>query len=104
MCSLAVVEPPSGVASLRTAAAGEYWNARIIPPLPMADEARDYLIRLFETAWKLTRFPLNGLTTKECLWRPASDGLHVHQDPMEAGGPTGRVTSDMISVRRASRG
>jgi hypothetical protein len=45
----------------------------------MADGARDYLIRQFETAWKLTSFHLDGLATSECLWRPAHEGLHVHQ-------------------------
>lgn len=45
----------------------------------MADEARSYLIRQFETAWKLTDFHLNGLAIAECLWRPAHAGLHVHQ-------------------------
>jgi hypothetical protein len=45
----------------------------------MADEACDYSIRQFETAWKLANFHLDGLTNKECLWRPAHEGLHVHQ-------------------------
>lgn len=45
----------------------------------MVDEARDYLIRQFETAWKLTSFHLDGLATEECLWRPARTGLHVQQ-------------------------
>src|SRR3989442_13904068 len=45
----------------------------------MADEARGYLIRQFETAWKLTNFHLDGLTTEECLWPPAHRGLHVHR-------------------------
>lgn len=45
-----------------------------------ADEARGYLIRQFDTAWKLTAFHLNGLATEECLWRPALQGPHVHQD------------------------
>jgi hypothetical protein len=47
----------------------------------MAYEARSYLIRQFETAWKLTNFHLDGLTTEECLWRPAHRGLHVHKSP-----------------------
>ena len=47
----------------------------------MADDARGYLIRQFEMAWKLTAFHLDGLTTEECLWRPAREGLHVHQAP-----------------------
>jgi len=45
----------------------------------MPDEARGYLIRQFATAWKLTSFHLDGLTTEECLWRPAGEGLHVQQ-------------------------
>ncbi|MCL4868938.1 MAG: DinB family protein [Anaerolineae bacterium] len=47
----------------------------------MSDEARSYLIRQLETAWKLTLFHLDGLTTEECLWRPAQQGLYVHQHP-----------------------
>jgi hypothetical protein len=47
----------------------------------MNDGARSYLIRQFETAWKLTAFHLQGLTTEECLWRPAPQGLHVHRGP-----------------------
>ena len=47
----------------------------------MADEARGYLIRQFETASKLTSFHLDGLTTEECLWLPSRKGLHVHQVP-----------------------
>lgn len=73
----------------------------------MTDDARDYLIRQFDTAWMLTSFHLDGLTTQECLWRPAREGLHVHQDAdgrWRADWPTGRVTSVMTSVRRALRG
>jgi hypothetical protein len=47
----------------------------------MSDEARGYLSRQLETAWTLTRYHLDGLTTEECLWRPASRGLHVQQAP-----------------------
>jgi hypothetical protein len=47
----------------------------------MADEARGYLIRQFDTAWKLANFHLDGLATEECLWRPAREGLHVHRAP-----------------------
>jgi hypothetical protein len=47
----------------------------------MAFEARGYLIRQFDTAWKLTRIHLDGLTTEECLWRPAEKGPHVHRVP-----------------------
>jgi hypothetical protein len=46
----------------------------------MANEARDYLSRQFETAWALTSYHLEGLSTEECLWRPAQAGLHVRQD------------------------
>jgi DinB superfamily len=42
------------------------------------------LLRQFDTAWALTRYHLTGLTTDECLWQPASRGLHVvlHDDGM----------------------
>jgi hypothetical protein len=45
----------------------------------MIDEARGYLIRQHETAWALTEYHLGGLTTAECLWRPARAGLHVQR-------------------------
>lgn len=45
----------------------------------MKNEARRYLIRQFETAWKLTNYHLDGLTTEECLWQPNPKGLHVRQ-------------------------
>ena len=48
---------------------------------PMSDDARGYLVRQFDTAWKLTDYHLPGLTTEECLWRPAAKGLHVTQGP-----------------------
>lgn len=38
---------------------------------------RELLLRQFDTAWKLAALHLDGLTTEECLWRPASRGLHV---------------------------
>ena len=47
--------------------------------LRMANDARGYLMRQLETAWKLTSYHLDGLTTEECLWRPARVGLHVHR-------------------------
>ena len=47
----------------------------------MTDTGRDYLARQFETAWALASYHLDGLTTEECLWRPASRGLHVHRFP-----------------------
>lgn len=42
---------------------------------------QDYLIRQFETAWKLASFHLDGLTTEACLWRPALQGMHVQRAP-----------------------
>lgn len=45
----------------------------------MAHEALGYLIRQFETGWQLASYHLDGLTTEECLWRPAHVGLHVHR-------------------------
>jgi hypothetical protein len=47
--------------------------------MPMADDARGYLIRQLDIAWKLASYHLDGLTTEECLWRPARAGLHVHR-------------------------
>lgn len=47
----------------------------------MGGEAGGYLVRQFEIAWALTSYHLDGLTTEECLWRPAQQGLHVHRDP-----------------------
>ena len=38
-----------------------------------------YLIRQFGMAWKLASHHLEGLTTEECLWRPADAGLHVQR-------------------------
>jgi hypothetical protein len=48
----------------------------------------DYLTRQFETAGKLASLHLDGLTTAECLWRPAPRGLHVRP------GPDGRWLAD----------
>ncbi|WAS90945.1 DinB family protein [Nannocystis punicea] len=45
----------------------------------MTTEARDYLLRQLDTAWMLAQYHLDGLTTEECLWRPAHVGLHVHR-------------------------
>lgn len=44
---------------------------------------RDTLLRQLDTAWKLASHHLDGLSTEECLWRPARAGLHVQPD---AGG------------------
>lgn len=40
-------------------------------------ELRGALLRQFDIAWGLTEYHLNGLETEECLWRPATKGLHV---------------------------
>lgn len=37
------------------------------------------LLRQFDTAWALTNYHLQDLSTEECLWRPAAAGLHVHR-------------------------
>jgi DinB family protein len=44
----------------------------------MTDDA-SYLRRQFKTAWLLTDLHLTGLSTEECLWRPAAQGMHVHR-------------------------
>jgi hypothetical protein len=44
-------------------------------------EVGGYLLRQFDIAWMLASYHLDGLTTEECLWRPARRGLHVHQGP-----------------------
>lgn len=41
------------------------------------NQERDLLLRQLDLAWRLLDFHLGGLTTDECLWRPASSGLHV---------------------------
>jgi DinB superfamily len=40
---------------------------------------RDTLNRQFDLAWKLASYHLHGLSTAECLWRPAEVGLHVRR-------------------------
>jgi hypothetical protein len=45
----------------------------------MDDSERSFLIRQYETAWKLAGFHLAGLSTPECLWRPAARGPHVRR-------------------------
>lgn len=47
------------------------------------DEEPGYLLGQLDMAWALASYHLDGLTTEECLWRPAAEGLHVHRD---AGG------------------
>ncbi len=44
-------------------------------------DASSYLRRQFKTAWLLTDLHLTSLTTEECLWRPAAQGMHVHHAP-----------------------
>jgi hypothetical protein len=41
--------------------------------------AHAVLLRQLDTAWKLARHHLDGLSTGECLWRPAARGLHVRR-------------------------
>jgi hypothetical protein len=47
----------------------------------MHDPLRGLLMRQLDTAWKLTSYHLDGLSTEECLWRPAHAGLHVLRTP-----------------------
>jgi hypothetical protein len=57
----------------------------------MTDELRDTLLRQLDTSWALARYHLDGLTTEECLWRPAKAGLHVERladGRWRAGWPT----------------
>ncbi|WP_437284560.1 DinB family protein [Sorangium sp. So ce406] len=49
------------------------------PTQPEANEVRGYLVRQLDIAWQLASYHLDGLSTEECLWRPADAGLHVHQ-------------------------
>lgn len=44
----------------------------------MKNENLGYLIRQFDLAWKLTWIHLEGISTEECLWRPAQKGMHVY--------------------------
>ena len=41
---------------------------------------RDFFLRQLDIGWKLLSYHLDGLTTADCLRRPAGRGLHVHQD------------------------
>ena len=41
---------------------------------------RDFFLRQLDIGWKLLAYHLDGLTTEECLRRPAARGLHVQQD------------------------
>lgn len=46
----------------------------------MSDDLRRCLLGQLDIPWALTSYHLEGLTTEECLWRPAKAGLHVRQD------------------------
>ncbi len=46
----------------------------------MSHAVRDPLLWQFDMAWQLTWYHLESLTTEECLWRPAAQGLHVRPD------------------------
>jgi hypothetical protein len=45
----------------------------------MPDSALALLLRQLDTASRLARYHLDSLGNDECLWRPAPNGLHVHQ-------------------------
>lgn len=47
----------------------------------MTSDSLAMLSRQHGTAWALTGYHLDGLTTEECLWRPATKGLHVTRTP-----------------------
>ena len=40
---------------------------------------RELLVGQLDLAWRLLEIHFEGLTTQECLWRPAERGLHVHR-------------------------
>src|SRR5688572_25507559 len=44
-------------------------------------DIRSTLLRQLSIAWSLTSLHLDGLSTEECLWRPAAVGLHVNREP-----------------------
>lgn len=54
----------------------------------MASDSLPMLRRQLATAWALASYHLEGLTTAECLWRPAAKGPHVRRDA------DGRWTAD----------
>jgi hypothetical protein len=70
----------------------------------MVDDARDYLIRQFEIACKLTNLHLDGLATESACGAQLVRGCTCIRSLMEGGAPIGRITRDMTSVRRASGG
>lgn len=46
----------------------------------MPEPLRDTLIRQLDTAWALATYHLDSLSDRECLWRPADEGLHIWAD------------------------
>lgn len=44
------------------------------------NDARGYLLRQCDLAWRLLALHLDDLTTDDCLRRPSDRGLHVQQD------------------------
>ncbi len=69
-----------------------------------ADATKRVLERQFETAWTLTRYHLEGLTTEECLWRPTPTGPHVVQLPDGRWQADCPEREDYAAARRASPG
>lgn len=62
-------------------------HARLLAEPSFVDAAQEehsssksLLLGQFEIAWALTEYHLQGLTTSECLWRPAEPCLHVRKD------------------------
>src|SRR6476646_11327489 len=47
----------------------------------MISDTRNCLVWQFDVAWQFADIHLTGLTTEECLWRPAPAGLHVYRTP-----------------------
>jgi hypothetical protein len=45
----------------------------------MSASLRETLLRQLDIAWRLASYHLDGLTTEECLWRPAPTGPHVRR-------------------------
>ena len=45
----------------------------------MTEPLRDVLLRQLDLAWALASYHLDGLTTDDCLWRPAARGPHVRR-------------------------
>jgi DinB superfamily len=49
----------------------------------MYSDLRDVLLRQLDVSWRLASYHLDGLTTEECLWRPARVGPRLIE--MEPG-------------------